>query len=671
MKKRSQIITNQKKFALWHLEEGSHVFFKDKPHKILHILSMQTFLVEDMQTKKSEVAFLKDLSPVKKDPGDSSLSKDDENVIDINSVDGKKWAEARRRHHYIKQMLEPDCNRTKVEEISKEAKLSVATLYRLRNEYLTIGKVSALIPGEHSGGRGKTRLDPKVEEIIEAGIEELYLVPERVSIKETALDIQRRCSRAGLPAPSENTVKNRIDLIDDQRKIAIREGKNAARRKEPTRGKFPEPLGPLEVVQIDHTQVDLIVVDSVTRMAYTRPFITVLIDVWSRMVLGFYVTFDEPSILSVGLCLVHGMLPKDDWLREREINFAWDAWGLVKKIYADNAGEFRGEDLRRACEEYEIDLEWRPVGKPHYGAHIESLLDTFNQDIHTIPGTTFSNVVERSEYDSEGQAVLSLEEFEKWLAIFVVGKYHQRVHSQLRISPIAKFEQGIFGSEDKPGIGIPEIILDKEKLLFDFLPTFERSIQDYGVSIDEIRYDDSVLSQFRGARDLKNRKLARQFVFKRDPRNINKIYFYHPEIKRYFPIPYKNLSNPAMSLWELRAVRQRLKEQNINRIDNEEIIFRALEEMRGIISTGKEITKKMRREFERNRRLAKSQGAMPGPEPPYIPSDSLKEKPFHQSSNAKAGEKTTLSSKQTDQWNKTPDNIDFAVYKIKKNKRPS
>ena len=140
-------------------------------------------------------------------------------------------------------------------------------------------------------------------------------------------------------------------------------------------------------------------------------------------------------------------------------------------------------------------------------------------------------------------------------------------------------------------------------------------MQDYGVSIDEIRYDDSILNRFRGERDPNDKKHARTFIFKRDPRNINKVYFYHPEIKRYFPIPYRNLSNPSMSLWELKAVRRRLKELNINRIESEETIFRALEELRGIVDTAKTTTKKVRREFERNRRMAANQGAIPGPTP--------------------------------------------------------
>lgn len=87
----------------------------------------------------------------------------------------------------------------------------------------------------------------------------------------------------------------------------------------------------------------------------------------------------------------------------------------------DNAKEFRGNMLQRACLEYGIDIEWRPVARPNFGGHIERLLGTFAKEIHSLPGTTFSNTRKRDDYDSEGKAVFTLTEFEEWLVTFVVN----------------------------------------------------------------------------------------------------------------------------------------------------------------------------------------------------------------------------------------------------------
>ena len=36
-------------------------------------------------------------------------------------------------------------------------------------------------------------------------------------------------------------------------------------------------------------------------------------------------------------------------------------------------------------------------------------------EVQLLPGTTFSSVNDRGEYDSTGQAVMTMEELEKWL----------------------------------------------------------------------------------------------------------------------------------------------------------------------------------------------------------------------------------------------------------------
>jgi putative transposase len=116
--------------------------------------------------------------------------------------------------------------------------------------------------------------------------------------------------------------------------------------------------------------------------------------------------------------------------------------GVMQRIHADNARELRGHTLQRACKEYGIDLEWRPVTKPSYGAHIERLLGTFNEGIHALPGTTLSNPAERGEYDSENKAMMTVAEFEKWLITYITGVYHQREHSSLSTSPVKQYEKG-------------------------------------------------------------------------------------------------------------------------------------------------------------------------------------------------------------------------------------
>jgi putative transposase len=243
------------------------------------------------------------------------------------------------------------------------------------------------------------------------------------------------------------------------------------------------------------------------------------------MVAGFSISFDPPGAMSVGLCLAHAMLPKETWLAQHDIATPWPLWGKPAVVHADNAKEFRGRMLTRAGENLGIDLHWRPVTQPHYGGYIERLCGTLNQSIHTLPGTTFSNPRQRGAYRSEEQAALTLCEFETWLATLIVDIYHQQVHSGIGMPPVRRYEQGIFGSDEHPGIGVPERFVDESRLRLELMPYEERTVQRYGIQLDNICYNHDVLKKWIQASDLAHPKRKRKFTVRRDPRDISVIYF--------------------------------------------------------------------------------------------------------------------------------------------------
>jgi putative transposase len=256
------------------------------------------------------------------------------------------------------------------------------------------------------------------------------------------------------------------------------------------------------------------------------------IDVFSRMIAGFYVSFDPPGAMSTGLCLAHAILPKGLWLAKYGIATAWPICGRIQRLHLDNAKEFHGTMLDRACQNYGIELQWRPVKKPWYGGHIERWLGTFAQELQNLPGATFSNPAERGEYDSEGQAALTLTEFEKWLATFITEVYHQRVHSALGAAPVQKYEPT---SPKNAGWNV-----DERRLRLDFMPYVERTVQPYGILIDQIAYYSDVLRRWVNAADPEEPAHKRKFTVRRDPRDISVIHFWDPEAREYFRIPYRD-----------------------------------------------------------------------------------------------------------------------------------
>jgi len=580
------------------IEPGAWVTIEGRRFCIRQVLDLETVLVGHTETGETQHAKINDLQASESPPETQTETA----VTELADIEDEDWHRVRDRFAAIQPLLDdPDCTREKVRARAESVGRHPATLYRWLHDYRHGGRLSTLVPAKRGIRRGHSLLDPEVETILTATLDEFYLSGQKRSAQHTYNEVARRCHNAGIKRPHPNTVRNRIKALSDKEKLRRREGGKAVRDKyAPIQGVFPGANWPLAVVQIDHTPVDLILVDDVHRRPVGRPWVTLAIDVFSRMVTGFSVSFDPPGALAVGLCLAHAILPKDIWLARHEINTPWPVWGIMDTVHADNAKEFRGSMLHKACEEYRIDLHWRPVARPHFGGHIERLLGTLNHEIHTLPGSTFSNPVARGTYDSEQHAAMTLSEFERWLSILIVEIYHQRLHSELGITPLQKYEEGIFGTDERPGRGLPERLLDETELRLTFMPYAERTVQPHGLVIDEIQYYDDVLKPWIHSTDPHETtgKRKRKFIVRRDPRDISRVYFYDPELKRYFAIPYRNTVHPPISVWELREVRRTLKEEGRKSV-NEDLIFDAYNRLRVLEAEAVHETKKARRAAQR------------------------------------------------------------------------
>lgn len=579
------------KSASVQLSPGSHVRYQGQPYQIRHVIDLNEVVLLDKDSGKVLHAKITDLEPA---AGAEPIKK-----LDLMDIPEKDWEEAQRRHGIIFPLLEMQ-GRTR-EDVAKRAnafELHPNTLYGWMRAYEESGLVSSLVKQGRSD-KGSSRIDPATEEIIKAVIKEEYLTKQKKSAKKVCIEVERRCHHAKIIAPHSNTIRNRLKRLSNEYAISRRLGRKAASNLyDPIEGEFPGATHPLAVVQLDHTPMDIILVDDIHRRHIGRPWLTLAIDVFSRMVAGYYVSFDPPGTLASGQCLANAILPKDNWLSKHNIKAEWRLWGKPAKIHMDNAKEFRGKTIIMACKDLGINIDWRPVATPEFGGHIERLLGTFAREIHALPGTTFANTKQRADYDSEGSAIFTLSEFEEWFVTLITSVYHQRVHSELGMSPIEKYRQGVFGDKDNPGSGLQDRIADENRLRLDFLPYEERTIQPYGVVMDEIYYYSDVLRPWINAMDPNAPKYKRKFLFRRDPRDISVLWFYDPQIKDYYAIPYRNTSRPAISLWELRAANAQAKSEGRSNID-EQVIFEAYDRLREIEARAKSKTASVRRAAQR------------------------------------------------------------------------
>lgn len=570
------------------IEIGQKVTFKNKAAVIIRIVDINEVTIQELQTN---IIHTVKISEIK---NDYSINKKTPNNH-ISALTDKEWEEAKRRYDIIEPILSNRKDFDLIKKISIQNNVHYTTIYRWLKLYDETSVISSLIGNKKNGGKGKSRLSNEQDSIINDAINSLYLNPSKKSINRVIREIIKICTVKKIKVPHHNTIRNRIKSLSEEEVLKARYGKSKARDKfEPIKKSFPGADYPLSIVQIDHTKVDIVLVDEHYRKAFMRPWLTLAMDVYSRVVVGFYLSFDPPGEMGTGLCIANSILSKEIWLEKNNVQGEWPCWGIMSTIHVDNAKEFRGNMLRKACQNYGINLEFRPVAQPHWGGHVERLLGTFSKEIHNLPGTTFSSTEERINYDSEKNASLTISEFERWLMTYIVNVYHKKIHSKIGMSPLQKYKEGLMGSDLIDGVGIPPKLLNERRLKLDFMPYIERTIQEYGIIIDHIFYYDDVLRKYIHAKEnLASNSPKRKFLFRRDPRDISMVYFFDPEINDYFEIPYRDTSKPSMSIWEYKEVVRNLTKNNIN-ID-EEAIFNAYRTMETIEQKSILETKRLKR----------------------------------------------------------------------------
>ncbi len=183
--------------------------------------------------------------------------------------------------------------------------------------------------------------------------------------------------------------------------------------------------------------------------------------------------------------------------------------------------------------------------------------------MHAFPGTTFSSVAARGAYEAEANAVLTFREFERILALEVLGPYHNEVHTTLERPPVAAWAEGLVGIEQRHP---PE----PDRLLRDFLPFEERLARRGGVRLFGIQYQDGALAHLVGTTD--------KLRVKYDPRDLSAVFVELPsggDVR----VPYADFSRPAITLWEHRGASRRLHAEGRRQVD-EHAVFAAVAEQR-------------------------------------------------------------------------------------------
>lgn len=582
---------------------GTNIFYDEEEYQIKGYPSLDEVLIK--LTKKPFNEKVVKVSTLIKEP--RNAHEQSKELVDISDKDFEKALE---KYKIIEPLLTLEKRTAKdVKAVAKKHKRGVATLYRWLDAYETFNTVSSLSPAyKNCGAKGKSRLDKSVEAIIESVIDEFYLTKQQYPLSIIYMKIVEKCNNLNVEAPNKNTIRNRISTLNP--KIVAKNRKGVSVKD--TRGmpgQYPEVKMPLDVIQIDHTKVDVILVDEETREEIGRPYITVALDVYSRMVYGFYISLEAPSYFSVGQALLNAILPKDDLLKMYNVAGEWPVFGLPRAVSMDNAKEFRSISLQKFCSEYRIKDIYCPVARSHFGGIIERLVGISMKKTHLIPGTTFSSVEKKGTYNSAKNAIITISELEQWYTDFIINIYHKTVHGTIHMTPEEKLYQGMLGVGDGTIPFLPTVPSDTLKLRMALLPASERTVQKNGITIDYITYFSETLRKWIIPAEYKklNKNLnSNNVLCRRDPRDISKIYVYDSDIDNYIEVPYADIRRPAMNIKELRKSIAEAKKEVTDRELEQHDIFQAYNRLFEYSEKAKREQKTVRRQKSSKKHMQKT-----------------------------------------------------------------
>lgn len=402
------------------------------------------------------------------------------------------------------------------------------------------------------GGKDKSRLHPDVEALLIETLDESWVngKPATAEILHELLQLKVKAANTlrvqsdQLPMPSTRTIQRRVGQLGAQVVTSALFGREEADRRFLPMGRARPTARALELVEIDHSPVDLLITDQLGR-ACARPWITIVLDRFSRAVLGYCLSAAGHGTLQVFEAIRHALMPKT-YLQRRfpELQIEWPMHGWMEKIVADNGRELHAEALREALLNLGIELEFARPRTPNDKAHVERFLRTFNYSfIHRLPGTTRARVKDRVGIDPIEQACLTLEKLDEAIHVWICEKYHQRPHVGLNgRTPLAVWSESAAVHE-------PQLRADARDVEIEFSNVEERVLHAHGIEVNSFQYSSPRLSALRALLPV-----GAKVKCKVPEHDVGHIWVWDPMDSDFLKVPNKDVQYVGMGREQAKAV---------------------------------------------------------------------------------------------------------------------
>lgn len=396
--------------------------------------------------------------------------------------------------------------------------------------------LSVMVPMHADKGNREERLDPAVVDIVERCLRNHWLTNERlpmsIAIEAIEGEIDRSNAKNGaiLAVPSGTAIRAiAARTFPDYEVVARREGRAAAEQKFRHVRKPREPQRPLEVIEIDHTRLDVFVVDrSGNEVRTVRPWLTVAICAATRMVVGFHISLDAPSWTSIMAALRMGVRPKDALLAsDPDLKSPWPVLGVGEMVRTDNGLEFHSNSLKAAAGHLGFRILYTPRRKPHLKGRVERFLGEIARNMTAVPGRTFRDVRERGDYKSQEKVRYTLEQVQAMFLVWVVDYYHNRPHAGLLgRTPLQVWTE----KAEAFDVRLPPSVDELDALI---ALVIDRTVTNEGVQYLGLDYQSARIQAMRRAR----KHMGKLWRVKVDPGDLSQVLVFDEDAGRWIAVP--------------------------------------------------------------------------------------------------------------------------------------
>ena len=302
-----------------------------------------------------------------------------------------------------------------------------------------------------------------------------------------------------------------------------------------------EAIGPGYRYQIDATIADVYLVSRIDRNTIVgRPVFYVVIDVWSRLIVGLYIGLEQASWATAMMAIHNVTLNKVEFCRQFDIQIDADEWPNtpLASVLLGDRGELLSKQADRLTEVLGLEVENTPPYRADWKGIVERqfrlLPAKFAAD---VKGYVEKDFTQRTGQDYRLDASLTLHEFTK-IAIHCILEHNTTPIKgyPLENSMVAQEIPAIpthlwkWGSQHRMGALVRH---SENKLIFALLPTAEANITASGINFLGRNYYSADVHQrnwFTRAREKGRFKVTISY----HPHNLNNIYLHDPAYRDNF-----------------------------------------------------------------------------------------------------------------------------------------